>query len=261
MVDSNDVFLRELKQELEREKFEKIWQRYGVYIVAGVVATLIAVAGFQLWRAYNLTAAQEAGTQYEAALEQAIDGKLEDAAKGFEQIVDAGPRGYATLSELQLAATHLEAGRRQEALAAYEKLTNNSGTDPLLRDFARLQAAAIQLGTADFTEMQNRLTDLTGSENAWRHSARELLGLAALEAGKNQEARELFEKILADPVAPPSVQERARVRMEEIVADDLKAAPQAAVQASQDAVAGEKTGEAKPAAEGETNSPPEGVAK
>lgn len=263
MVDSNDVFLRELKQELEREKFEQIWQRYGVYIIAGVVAILIGVASFQLWRAYNVTASQEAGAQYQVALEKALESKPEEAATVFEKIVETGPEGYATLSELQLAAVHLEQGRKDEALAAYEKLANDSGADALLRDFARLQAAAIQLGTADWTEMQNRLTDLKSDESAWRHSARELLGLAALGAGKTQEARELFEKIIADPEAPQSVQERARIRMEAIVADDLKAAPQAAAETpkGEGAESAEKTDDAKAAAGGETASPAGGVAK
>jgi len=261
MVDSNDIFVRELKQELERERLERIWQRYGVFIVAGVVVFLVGLAAFQLWRSYNLTAAQEAGAQYDAALEQALSGKLDESATAFGNIAETGPRGYAALAELQLAATHLEAGRKDEALAAYEKLANNSGADGLLRDFARLQAAALKLGTADFTEMQNRLTDLTQNGNAWRHSARELLGLAALNAGKTQEARELFDQILADREAPQGIQERARLRMEAIVADDLKIAPQKAAQAAEEKPAAEgKANDVKPAADGAA-SPSENAGK
>ncbi len=147
MVDNNEAFLRELKQEIEREKFAQIWQRYGLIIIGGAVAILAGVVAYQGWQAYTTSAAQEAGAKYEVALEQATSNKLDD---------------YATLAELQLAATHLEMGKREEALAVYEKLAKDTGADTLLRDFARLQAAAIQLGTADWTEMENRLTDLTG---------------------------------------------------------------------------------------------------
>jgi hypothetical protein len=151
---------------------------------------------------------------------------------------------------LQLAATHLEIGKKDEALATYDKLAKDTGADALLRDFARLQAAAIQLGTADWTEMENRLTDLAASGNAWRHSARELLGFAALQAGKINEARELFGKVLSDPEA-----ERARLTMERIVAEDLKAAPQAAAPAKPDEPTAEaKTGDAEATADGEAKS-------
>src|SRR5690606_15519027 len=109
----------ELKQELEREKFEQIWQRYGVYIIAGVVAILVGVASFQLWRAYNVTASQEAGAQYQVALEKALESKPDEAATDFEKIVETGSKGYAALSELQLAAAHIEQGRKDEALSVY----------------------------------------------------------------------------------------------------------------------------------------------
>ncbi len=95
------------------------------------------------------------------------------------------------------------------------------------------------------------LTDLTGSGNAWRHSARELLGLAAMRAGKTNEARELFEKVLSDPEAPSNIRERARLTMERIVAEDLKAAPQAPAPAEAGNAAEVKTDNAQPAADGE----------
>lgn len=264
MVDSNDSFLREIKQELEREKFERIWQRYGVLIIAGVVLILAAVGGVQWWRAHTLSVAQEAGAQYEVALEQATSNKLDEASKDFEKVIETAPKGYATLAELQLAATHLEAGKEPEALATFEKVANDGAADSLLRDFARLQVAAIRLGKADWTEMENRLTDLTGAGNAWRHSARELLGLAALGAGKTKEAREYFESVIADPEAPPSVQERARIRMESIVAEDMKTSKQSApVAADQGKTDGkdEKAGEVKSVSDGEAKGQPEEAGK
>jgi hypothetical protein len=66
---------------------------------------------------------------------------------------------------------------------------------------------------ADWTEMQNRLKDLINDNNAWRAPARELLGLAAMKAGNQDEARKAFEQILADTSVPPSTAERARIMM------------------------------------------------
>ena len=47
----------------------------------------------------------------------------------------------------------------------------------------------LRLDSANWTDMQNRLNDLAADGNAWRFSARELLGLAAQKAGKTEEAR------------------------------------------------------------------------
>ena len=81
------------------------------------------------------------------------------------------------------------AGKTAEAVAAFEAIAKESGVDPLLADYAALQAAMLRLDSASWTDMQNRLNGLAADGNAWRFSARELLGLAAQKAGKTEEAR------------------------------------------------------------------------
>jgi len=67
--------------------------------------------------------------------------------------------------------------------------------------------------TADFTEMQNRLTPLLDENNAWRFSARELLGLSAYRTGRLEEARQLFLELAANQKTPPAIRERAGLMM------------------------------------------------
>ena len=117
------------------------------------------------------------------------------------------------------------AGKSAEALASYEQLANSSNADPLLRDYARLQAASLRAGQADWTEMQNRLNPLIGDKSPWRYFARELLAVAALKAGKTAEARSTLESMVADPVVPASLAERARQMMSQVVAAEQAALP------------------------------------
>jgi hypothetical protein len=98
-------------------------------------------------------------------------------------------------------------------LAAYETIAKEKGFDPLLADFARLQAATLRLDSADWTEMQNRLNDLAADGNPWRFSARELLSLAAQKAGKAEEARTQLQRLLGDRGTPPGIGERARMML------------------------------------------------
>ena len=130
----------------------------------------------------------------------------------MEDIGKSGPAGYATLARFRLAAADRgpEAG---EAAAAFEAIAKESGLDPLLADYARLQAAMLRLDSASWTEMQNRLNDLVAESNPWRFSARELLGLAAQKAGKTEEARTQFQRLLSDRNTPPSIGERARIML------------------------------------------------
>jgi hypothetical protein len=225
MVDKNDTLFREVEEELRREQFAKLWERFGIYFIGLAVAVVAIVAGSQLWEARRIANANAAGAQYEAAGALLTSGKNEDALKAFEDIAANGPRGYAALASLSQAGAYLKLEKRAEALAIFDKLAADTSADPLLANFARLQAAALRLGEADFTEMENRLKPLTGDDSPWRFTARELLGSAALKAGKLEEARNTLSPLLADPGLGRSASERIHRLMAKIATAELAGAP------------------------------------
>jgi hypothetical protein len=220
MANPEDNFLREVEEELRRERFERIWKEYGTFILAGAALIVVGVLGYKYVENRRITAAQSTGERYEGAMELAATGKDGSAEKEFATIVAEGTGGYPELARLQLAGVLLKQGKKAEAIAAYEELAK-SGTDPLLRDYAALQAAGGRLGEADFTEMQNRLTPLTGDASPWRYSARELLGVAAFKAGKPDEARTVLTPLLVDQKTPQSIAERAQIVLAEIAAAEI----------------------------------------
>jgi len=184
MSQQDDGLLREVEEELRRERLEKIWKEYGTYVIAAAVAVVLAVMGYKYWESQRIASAYESGSRYEEALGLLAEKKTGSAEAEFEKIAKDGTAGYRALSLLQLAGAQSKEGKKTEALATYDSLANDNSADALLRSFARLQAAGLRLGEADFTEMENRLTPLMGDEDPWRFSARELLGLAAFKAGK-----------------------------------------------------------------------------
>ncbi|MGI9403317.1 MAG: tetratricopeptide repeat protein [Hyphomicrobium sp.] len=249
MVDNNDNLLREVEEELRRERLEKLWKQYGNYVIGAAALIVIVVLGYKYLEKVRIEAAEAAGAQYAAAMTLKSDGKKEEAAKAFETLANEGPSGYRALAQLQLASLLNEQGKKAEALAAYEVLAKDSSADSLLSGFAALQAASIRLGEADWTEMQNRLNDLAADDSPWRYNARELLGLAAFKAGKPDEARKILGPLLADEKTPQGVIDRAQIVMGQIVATDL---------AKQAAVSGPDT--PKAAAEASTTAAPSGNA-
>ena len=83
--------------------------------------------------------------------------------------------------------------------------------DAELRDLAGLRAALLLVDSAPLDEMQRRLEPMTGPKNTFRHSARELLALAAWRAGDTAAARRWSQLVMTDAETPPSV--RARIEM------------------------------------------------
>ena len=218
MVDKNDSLLREVEDELRHDQLKKLWTDYGTYIIGAGVAFIAGVAIYQQVQASAIAAAEAAGASYEAARRQAAESKSPDA---FQSIVKSGPAGYAALARLQTAAAHVKADKTADAVAAYDAIGGDSGSDAVLRDFSRMQAAALRLPDAGWTEMQNRLTPLVDERNAFRSGARELLGLAAQKAGNTDDARKLFLQVLGDGKSSQPLKDRVQGYLSAIVAADL----------------------------------------
>jgi len=221
MAHQDDGFLREVEEEIRRERLEKIWQQYGTYILVAAALIVFGVLGYKYWENSRITAFQKTGQRYEDAMALASEGKEGSAAAEFKTLAKEGRGGYPALAQLQLSGALLKEGKKSEALAAYETLANDDKADEFLRSFAALQAAGLRLGEADFTEMQNRLNPLIGDESPWRYSAREMMGLAAFKAGKTNEARMLLTPLLVDQKTPKSINDRAQIVLAEIAAAEI----------------------------------------
>jgi hypothetical protein len=230
MADTNDSFKKEIEEELRREQMAALWNKYGTYLIAAVAAVVFAIAGYKFWQSSQLTAAQKAGASYSEAVELAKQGKADEALKAFEALSESAPGGYAGLTQLQIAGAQRQAGKVEEAIKTYEQVSSASSVDTVLRDYATLQIAALQVGKADFTTIKNRLNDLLADDNAYRYSARELVGLAAFQAGNMTEARTAYDQLAGDVSTPPGLLQRTRMMLARISATEIaKDTPSAVV--------------------------------
>jgi hypothetical protein len=238
MADDRDSLLREVDEELRREQMQKLWDRYNGVILGAAALIVAGVGGYKLLESRRIAASEAAGSEFTAALKLSDANKTDDAVKAFEKIAQSGPAGYAALAKLHVAGAHVKSGRTADAVSSYQSIVDTSGSDSLLRNFAQLQIASLKVGDADYTEQQNRLTPLAGSDGAFNVTARELLGLSAFKAGKLEEARKYFEPLLIDPNASRAIQERVKIVMGEIARNEIakpepaKAATPAAVPAA-----------------------------
>ena len=219
----SDILLREASDELRREQLEKLWKNYAPYILGGAALILVGLYGNQFLKERAAKQAQRAGDAFATAVQSIADGKTDDARNVLNEMAKTGPPGYAALAKLQAAGAAIKAGKDAEAVVSLDALAGDTGADQLLRDAARLKAASVRVDTADWTEMQNRLTDLMQGTSPWRYSARELYGLAAFKAGRLPDAKQSFQELLSDPKTPPSLSQRAQVVMGQIVAAELQA--------------------------------------
>ena len=228
MVDNNDSLLREVEDELRNDQLKKLWSTYGTYLIGALIAFVVGIAVYQQIKIQRIAANQDAGAKFEAARQLGTENKLPEATAAFDAIIKSGPVGYAMLARFQLAALLVKADKSADAIAQYDAVVANP-PDPILGDIARLEAASLRANNADWAEQQTRLTPLTDERNAFRASARELLGLAARKAGKADEARKLFLQVLGDSKASKASKDRVSAYLSGITEANLSNPAAAAV--------------------------------
>lgn len=221
MVDRNDALLRELDDEIRADKYRKLWEQYRHLIIGAIIALPVAAGVWQIYDGARRSAAEAAGAKFEEARRLLSENKAPEAAKAFTDIAASGPAGYATLARFQSASALVKNEKPAEAVAAFEAIASDGSANKVLRDLAKLQAASLRLDGADWTEMQNRLNDLMDEKNAFRSLAREIFGLAAMKAGKSDEARRAFLLVLADAKASQSQKDRVQGHMAGVVSTEL----------------------------------------
>ncbi len=221
MVDENEGLLREVEEELRKERLNNLWQRYGSILLVGVVLLVAGVGGWKYWQNKQIVAAQTAGMTYQSAMTTLANGKTEDALKAFDDLAKGGQEGYQALAALQAAGAHLKQGKTSEARAAFDRVAADTTADTVLRDYATLQSVALNIGDADLSDVQNRLNRLLGQDSPWRANAHELVSLAAFHGKKYDVAKENLRAIVADPKAAQGTIQRANTLLASIAAMEV----------------------------------------
>lgn len=202
-----DIF-REVDEDVRRERAAKAWAKYQTLIIGVAVLIVAATAGWRAWDYYTTKQAQAVGARYEAAVELDRAGKTAEAEAAFKALAAEAPAGYRSLALLKAAA---EAAQRDKAegVKAFEAVAADAAVPALFQDAARLRAALLRLDEADQAELARRLEPLAEAGKPLRHTAREMLGIAALKSGDLDRAAKYFDQIVVDSASPATVRQRA----------------------------------------------------
>ena len=202
----SDIF-SEVDEEVRRERLKHLWDKYSILIIA--VAVLI-VAGIGGWRAYEYYVAKQAavaGAAFENATALGEQGKHAEAQVAFAKVAAEAPKGYAALARFR-AAAELGQTNKDEAVKAYDALAADSSLGATWQDLAALRGGLLLVDSAPYADMRKRLEPLTEPTRVFRHTARELLALAAWREGDVAAARRYVDMIAADAESPPGARTR-----------------------------------------------------
>lgn len=206
MTESN--LFQEVQEDLERQRLEALWKRYGKWIMAGVALVLLVATGVNLWTAHK----REKNEALTAELIQAQgNGQAmgSEAAKALT-ILSEGHAGHAQGAIAGLRAAGLLAQQKdvQGAVKIYDQIAADSKIDPALRQFADLMAVSVQMDAGEPAALLQRLQPLQAENAPWRFTAMEYAGHLLLKTGDKEKAKAIFTALSQEATLPPTMATR-----------------------------------------------------
>ncbi len=216
MSQDDSSFIREVNEELRSDAFKSFWRRYRPVIIGLAVLIVVGTAALRGWDYWQQKTAARSGDQFLAALDLAQQGKTDEALTAFSALEQTGDGSYPVLARLRAATVTADRGDKQAAADQFLSAATDSSIPQALRDIARLRAGYLLVDVADYNAVSSAVEVLAVPENGARHSAREILGLAAWKAGDYARARDWFNEITADTASPSGIRQRAGVMLDMI---------------------------------------------
>lgn len=192
---------REIQEDIQREKWLALWQRFGRLVIGAAVAVVLLAIGFKVYQYYHTSRMMEYTNQLLEAVRKPSPAEFERVAADTKGV----HADMARLIEAQLLVTedkHSDALRLLEQVAA-------SSADAFPNQLARALLA-------------NKEASLD-KKSAFYHTGLERSGWAALQSGDVAAAKKAFQAIQMSDVAAESMKERAKSALAYIATQPLPA--------------------------------------
>ena len=215
---TDEAFLREVDEELRRDRLVRYWRAYGRLTIIALIAALIAFGGVLYWM-HARNAAREAES---VKMQDAVDAlTANDAAKAkapIDALAASSSPGNRGVAKMLQADALLRANDAKGAAAKFAEVANDNSIGKPIRDLALIRQTGAEYDTLAPQAIIDRLQPLAAKDSAWLGSAGEMVALAYIRLNKPQEARAMFKTIAEADDVPDSIRQRA-VQMENVLGE------------------------------------------
>lgn len=204
-----DSFIREVDEELRRDRLVTFWVRYGRALIAAIVVGLAILGGWLIWEDQKAKQASADSEILDEAVRQASSGNAAQALKSLETLKASSSEGYRATALLTEAAIKLQKQDLDGAAKIYARVAADESLPKPWRDLALVRQTTVQYDRLAPDEVIARLSPLAVKGNPWFGSAGELVAIAYMKKQRIADAAKMFDGIAADPNVPESIRGRA----------------------------------------------------
>jgi len=207
--DISDTFVREVDENLRRDRIRDFFKDNGSLLVVALILFL-AAAGGAIWYQQHKQQVAEGHVEQLAEIYKDIGvGKTANVAKQLDDLSNSSSKSVRATALFTRAAFAIQQNDQKLAIATFKKINEDSSLPSSYRDAALIRQTALEFDQMQPQQVVTRLEPLAKPGNPWFGSAGEMTALALIKEGKKQEAGQLFATIAKDKSVPDSIRNRA----------------------------------------------------
>jgi hypothetical protein len=207
--DIAETFVREVDENLRRDRARDFAKKYGGWLIAAVVLFLAASGGFIYWQQYKQQRSERQVEQLAEVFKNLGGGDTAAAATQLDELSGSGSKGIRATALLTRAALAVQQNDLKLATAKYREIAGDDALPKPYRDVALIRQTALEFDSLQPQEIIARLQPLAQRGNPWFGTAGEMTAMALIKQGKKDEAAHLFAAIAKDPSVPDSLRSRS----------------------------------------------------
>jgi len=181
---SDEAFLREVDDAVRASDLTNFWTRYGRWLLAAIVAGLLAFGGWIVYHNQKQAAADLQSELFVDAMDKLRAGQEKEARAQLATLAKADQPGYRAMAQLVEANLLGEDGETKKAVAIYAKVAADSSLPQTFRDLALIRQVSAEFDSTPPQQVIDRLKPLAAPGHAWFGSAGELTALAYIKMGE-----------------------------------------------------------------------------
>ena len=206
---NHDALLREVVEDVQNERLQQLWSKYGLFIILGVALILTATISFESFRNWQTKKHQELSNTYSIALSLQGQGRFDESLDIYKTLAEKSSAMYSDLSKMQIANIYMEQGRENDAVDVLQHMVESAKTQPQLKVVAALKLASYKLDhKAPAQEIKDLLLPLIENGDEV-DAAHELLAMLNIREKDMASAKEEYAKIASSDTASDELKARA----------------------------------------------------
>jgi hypothetical protein len=205
----NETFLREVDENLRRDRLRDFGKKYGGVLIVAVALFLIASGGFIWWQQHKQQRSEKQVEQLAEIFKDIGSGAPGNAPQKLDALSDSSSKAVRATALFTRAALAIQQNDTKLATDKYRQIAADSSLPQPYRDAALIRQTALEFDSIPATEVISRLQPLAKPGQPWFGTAGEMTAMALIKQGQSAQAGQLFAAIAKDSTVPPTIRARS----------------------------------------------------